>query len=195
MKYFTYELISAANDWIEQTEEEHRQAEKRFRSQVENYQIELESLASRVSQKAWDFFRYGANEYGLHDGRLLSLTVGDGLNYSPDGTSPFLLNFQRMSARIEFLNYEQDFHYLFELRGVKSVRNDLFIEEDDPTKSIGDLYSNELTEADKDTLQLGFLFASGATIIVQFQKLIFRRKRIKRKYNIGEMYNRKRKRK
>jgi hypothetical protein len=194
MKYFTYELIAAANDWIEQTEEERRQAAERFKAKVEDYHIELNGLSSRISQKARNFFRYGANEYGLHDGNLLSLTVGDGLNYSPDGTTPFRLNSRRMSARIEFLNYGQDFHYLFDLRGVKNVRSDLFIKEDSFAKSIGDLYCNELTQTDKDTLELGFLFASGATIIAHFKRLVFRRTRIKRRYKIGEMYELKRKR-
>lgn len=189
MKYFTYKLISAANDWIEQTEEERDQAKKRFDSAVEDYHNELETLSSRVSQKAWNFFRYGGNEYGLHDGRLLSLTVGDGLDYSTDGTSPFLLNFQRTLARIEFLNCEQNFHYVFDLRGVRNVCSNLFTDETLYAKSIGDLYTYELTEVDKNTLQIGFLFATGAAIISQFKKLVFRRKRIKRKYDDGEMYN------
>jgi len=188
MKYFTYDLIAAANDWVEQTEEESRLAEKRYWSIVEDYHLELEILKSRVSRAAWNFFRHGFGHYGLHDASLLSLRVGDGLNYVLDGNVPFRLNRQRTSARVEFLNYEQDFHYLFDLRGISRVRNDLFIEEDSYAKSIGDLFTYELTIADTDNLQLGFLFASGATIVIQFRKLVFRRQRIRRKYEIGEMY-------
>ena len=189
MKYFTYSLIAAANDWIEQTEEEHRQAEEQFWSVVEDYHRELDSLESRISQKAWNFFRYGFARYGLHDARLLSFNAGDGLDYKPDGSSPFGINRQRLSARLEFLNYEQDLHYLFDLRGIKRAQSDLFGEEEFNDKSIGDLFTYELTEVDNDILQLGFLFASSASIVIQFRKLVFRRRRVKRQYDAGEMYS------
>ena len=96
---------------------------------------------------------------------------------------------QRTSAAIEFLNYEQDLHYSFQLQGIKSVSCDLITEERSYAKSLGDLYIYELTRADKDNLTLGFLFASGATIGAEFKKLVFRRRRIKRSYEIGEMYD------
>ena len=41
---------------------------------------------------------------------------------------------------------------------------------------------------DVHDLQLGFVFASGATIIVQFHKLLFRRRRINRSYDLSEIY-------
>ena len=116
MKYYTNELVAAANNWVEQTREEYGQAQERFWSIVEDYHRELDGLKSRISRPAWDFFRHGFGRYGLHDARLLSLSVGDGLDYVPDGTSPFRLSRQRTSARIEFLNYEQDLHYSFDLR-------------------------------------------------------------------------------
>lgn len=173
MKYITYNLVAAANDWIEQSEDEHRQAEKRFRSAIEDYRRELEGLKSRVSQAAWNFFWHGFGQYGLHDARLLFLRVGDGLDYVPNGSLPFMLNRQRTSARVEFLNYEQNFHYSFDLRSVSRVQSDLFVEEESYAKSIGDLFTYELTAMNEDNLQLGFLFASGASIIIQFRKLVF----------------------
>ena len=188
MKYFTNNLVMAANNWIEQTEEEFRQAEKQFWSTVEDYYRELEGLKSRVSRPAWDFFRHGYARYGLHDAKLLSFSVGDGLDFVPDGTSPFRLNRQRTLARIEFLNYEQDFYYLFDLRGISRVQTDLFIEGESYAKSIDDLFIYELTAEDKNTLQLGFLFATGASIVIRFRRLIFRRRRIKRQYEESEMY-------
>src|SRR5215217_1876980 len=99
MKYFTSQLIAAANNWVDQTEEELREAEKRFWATVEDYHAQLEGLRSRVSRPAWEFFRHGFGRYGLHDAQLLSLCVGDGLGFTPDGSSPFLLNRQRTSAR------------------------------------------------------------------------------------------------
>ena len=189
MKYLTYELLAAANDWIDQTEREERLAQKRFASAGQKYWRELESLRPRISGPAWNFFRYGRDETGLHDGRLLSLRVGDGLDYTPDGSSPFRLNRQRTSAIIQFLNYEQCFHFVFDCRGVSRVSSDLFIDDSLFAKSLGDLYLCELTETRKKELQLGFLFATGATIVIQFRRLVFRRRRIKRQYRAGDMYS------
>jgi len=189
MKYFNYELISAANNWIKQDKQEFSQAEKRLEAALRKYQRELENLKTRVSQPAWRFFRDGFGRHSLHDGRLLSLRTGDGLDYHADGENPFRLNTQRTSADLEFLNFEQDSHYLFNLKGVNRLRCDIFTEDNRHAKSIGDLYIYELTAADKDQLRLGFLFASGATIIVQFRRLVFRKRRIERKYVPGEMYS------
>ena len=189
MKYFTYELIAAANDWIEQTGPELRRARKRFESAVERYRRELETLKPRVSRAAWDFFRHGLGELGLHDARLLSLKVGDGLNYTTDGAAPFRLNRQRTSTIVEFLNYEQSLHYVFDLRGVSRVTTDLVVDQQSFAKSLGDLLIYEFTATKDARLQLGFLFASGATVVIQFERLVFRRRRIKREYDIGEIYN------
>ena len=188
MKYFTYELIAAANDWVEQTKPALRMAEKRFASVVTKYQRELETLKPRLSGVAWNFFRHGFGQQGLHDARLLSLKVGDGLNYTPDGALPFLLNRQHTSTIVEFLNFEQDLHYVFDLRGVSRVSSDLFVEEESFAKSLGDLYIYELTATDEKGLQLGFLFASGASLVIEFQRLVFRRRRIKREFELGKMY-------
>jgi hypothetical protein len=189
MKYFSYELIATCNEWTDPTARELRLARKRLHAAYEKYFKELESLKPRLSAAAWNFFRYGRDDTGLHDGRLLSFRIGDGLDYTPDGSSPFKLNYQRTSALVEFLNYEQAFHYTFDLRRVRQVQTDLFIDEELFAKSLGDLYLLELTEtADKD-LQLAFLFATGATMVIKFKRLVFRRRRLKRQYKPGEMYS------
>ena len=158
-------------------------------SAFEKYNLELENLKPRLSKPAWEFFRYGRDELGLHDGRLLSFRIGDGLDYTPDGSSPFRVNYQHTSAIFEFLNYEQVFHYTFDLRRVTQMYTDLFIDDFLFSKSLGDLYILELTETDDKNLQLGFLFATGATIAIRFKRLVFRRRRIKRKYKPGKMYS------
>lgn len=188
MKYFTHQLISAANDWVEQSEQESRLAQQRLRSNIERYHRQLDVLKPRISGKAWKFFRHGFGETGLHDARLLLLSIGDGLDYSPTGASPFFLNRQHTSAQLQFLNYDQSRHYVFELRRVNHVRADLFIQAESSAKSLGDLYAYELTAPDEANLQLGLLFASGASLAIQFQRLVFGSRRIKREYELGEMY-------
>ena len=187
MRYFTYEVISAANGWGGESNAELRKGEARYTLAFEKYKEQLESLESRVSRDAYQFFRYGFGSDGLHDARLLSLRAGDGLNYIADGEQPFLLNRQRLSVVVEFLNYEQSAHYIFDLRKVSRLTCDLFAEEESYAKSVGDLYTYELIGVG-DELELGLLFASGATITVQFGTLVFRKKRLKRSYEISEMY-------
>jgi hypothetical protein len=124
---------------------------------------------------------------GLHDVRLISLSIGDGLDYRPDGACPFRVNRQRTAARILFLNHEQDLLYTFDLKGVDRMTNDL-LRCEAPNWCLGDLFTYEITVVDKNLLQLGFLFASGATIVAQFTNLIFRRQRIKREYPARDVY-------
>lgn len=188
MRYFTSELVAAANDWVQQSAAEHRKAEAQLAQAIKKYQRQLEPLQSRISKDAWQFFRYGFGSKSLHDARLLSLQVGDGLGYTANGQQPFLLNRRPASVVVEFLNYEQNASYIFDLRRVTRLTCDLFVEKEFYSKSIGDLYIYELTAAGDD-LQLGLLFASGASIIVQFGKLVFRRKPLKRSYEVGEMYS------
>src|SRR5260370_29434261 len=187
MKYFTNELVAAANDWIEQTEQRRLDAERQFLETVKQYHRSLQDLKLRISRQAWNFFENGYGRWGLHDGRLISLWIGDGLDYRPDGSSPFRINHQRTTARVTFLNYEQDLLYTFDLRGISRVRSDL-LRCEGLKWHLGDLFTYEIVAVDENLLQLGFLFASGASIVAHFTKLIFHRKRIERKYPAGEMY-------
>jgi hypothetical protein len=188
MKYFPYELIAAVNDWIDQTRANQAKAEKQLSKAAQKYHRELDRLKPRIGQRAWGFFRHGFGPTGLHDGRLLAMRIGDGIDYVADGTKPFRLNHQKLTARLEFLNYEQDFHYVFDLRGVGSIQSDLFLD-DCVGRGVGDLYTYEILAIDDDNLQLAFLFASGALVIVQFRKLVFKRRRVDRRYNVNEIYN------
>jgi hypothetical protein len=57
---------------------------------------------------------------------------------------------------------------------------DVVVDEDSAIKSIGDLYTYELTEVDAEHLQLGFLFATGAVIECEFKRMRFRRRNLHR---------------
>jgi hypothetical protein len=188
MKYFTYELVASANDWIDQTEQARLDACRRFEESAEQYRMSLKQVKSRISTQAFNFFENGHGRWGLHDGRLISLTAGDGLDYRPDGTSPFRLNRQRTTARAVFINYEQDLLYTFQLRGIVRIFAELVPDASPSIGCVGDLFIYEIVAVDENLLQLGFLFASGASIVAQFSKLTFRRQRIDRKYAPGEMY-------
>lgn len=163
MRYFTFELISAANDWVEQDRADFEKAENLYWKTAENYQESLDELKPRLSKKAWEFFHYGFSQTGLHDANLLRLKTGDAISFEIDGKEPLRLNRKKAVVQIEFLNYEQDLHYLFEVRGIRRFDCSLFVESN---KSFSDLFTYEITDLDDDYLQLGFLFATGATIII-----------------------------
>jgi hypothetical protein len=180
MKYFTYKLVSAANNWIDQTDRQLKLAEKRFWKTVSEYNLQLDQLKPRISISAWQFFRHGFAETGLHDGQLLTFKIGDGLNFVPDGQISFRHNHQRTCARVEILNYEQTFHHVFELRGLTNATMNIVLDEMSGNKYIGDLFTYELSALDNEHLQLGFLFATGAGIEITFRKLIYKRHRLTR---------------
>ena len=183
MKYFTYKLVAAANNWIEQSDSQLNNAEKRFWKTVTQYNLDLDILKPRINITAWKFFRHGFAETGLHDGQLLSFNIGDGLRFVPDGKTPFLLNNQRSIARIEILNDEQIFHYVFEMHGLKNATMNIVLDEFTGNKCIGDLFTYELSAFDDEYLRLGFLFASGAEIEIIFRKLVYKRNRLKRNHD------------
>jgi hypothetical protein len=119
-------------------------ASRRFSEAAKQYHGALEELRPRISKQAWNFFARGR----LHDGRLISLSIGDGLDYQADGTSSFRVNYQRTVARVMFLNYEQDLLYTFELTGVSQMRNDL-IRCEAPNWCLGPLFTYEIVAVDK----------------------------------------------
>ena len=186
MRYFTFSLIKKANGWVRQTRKEEEKWEKLFWETVGKYREALEELKPRLSKKVWEFFYYGYGPTGLHDASLLKFTIGDGVFYEAGGKAPLFKNYRKVNVLIEMLNYEQDLHYVFDLR--KPVKISCNIDSVD-MQGIGDLYTYELFAVDDKYLQLGFLFVSGAIIIVQFQKLVFTRSKIKRSYEVGDMYN------
>lgn len=177
MKYFTYELIAAANGWTDQTDDEEADARRRFEEAVVEYRRALTTVKPKIGKRAWEFFANDAGPRGLHDGRLVSLSVGDSLDYEPDGSKPLRINSLTTKARIVFLNCEQQYLYTFELREVSSFETSLHAEEY-RGRGLGDLYAYEILLEDDGLLRIGFLFASGATIVADFRKLVFRRRRL-----------------
>lgn len=188
VKYLHYTLIAEANGWTDASVRDIAKAQASFRDACDAYRKELDGLVSRVSGPAWQFFRHGSGEHGLHDGRLLSFSLGDGLSYSADGSTPFLRNRSASSASFSFLNFEQTYLYSF---GVREVRK-CFVSFDSLDAQVpprfGDLYLCELTGSDGDDLRLSFLFADEPEISVVFRRLVFRRRRLRQSYLQGDIY-------
>src|SRR5688572_29353676 len=101
MKYFTYDLVAAANDWIEQSREAHRLAENSFSEAIAAYHQQLDGLKHVLSDKAWTFFRYGREDASLHDSRLVSAEIGDFLQVRDGLSWPKHRNEGSSTARLE----------------------------------------------------------------------------------------------
>ena len=163
---------------------------RKFLQNCKAYSKQLEKLRPRVSEQAWNFFYLGFARWGLHDARLLSFAAGDGLDYEVNGKAPFRINKQRAKVQIKILNRHQNLLCTFACSGVSKAVFDY--PSADPLSNWGrvdDLLTYELTAADGRDLRLEFLFASGATILVEFTRLKFRRQRIRRRYPLEATYS------
>lgn len=189
MKYFPKEFLKADNN-SSLSKRKRRELDRKFKLNSAAYKRQLEKLQPRLSKQAWDFFWYGFGETGLHDGGLLSLETGDGLDYVANGKKPFRCNYQNARVRMQFLNFEQVLLYTFDFRQIRK----LIVEfpSDDPLWNLGkfdNIYTYELTAAGKRCLRFEVFFTSGAIILVEFDKLVFTRKRINRRYPEGAKYS------
>lgn len=190
MKYFTKDLIKAEND-PRLTKAEQLALNRRFSSNCRVYQRQLGKLKGRISKQAWNFFYLGFGRWGLHDAQLLSFSVGDGLNYQADGRSPFKINKAKCRVKIEILNWNQDLLYTFVCTDVRKAVFDYPTDDplDDNREQVDMLYTYELTKTHEGVLSLEFLFVSGAMILIEFARLKFSRKRLRRRYRPEEMYS------
>src|SRR2546423_10960733 len=114
MKYFTKDLWLA---WNNQGPIDPKKAIKIGNEAFDNYRHELEMLRPRLGWETYEFF---ATE-SLHDGRVLSFIVGDGINHRVGGAKPFDINARRTAVRIQVFGSEMDVLYTLSYEGIRSV--------------------------------------------------------------------------
>ena len=189
MKYFTKESYRASNSRA-LTKAQRQVIDRRFLRNCKAYSKQLEKLRGRISRQAWNFFYFGFGRWGLHDACLLSFAAGDGLDHPCDGRVPFRYNREKAKVRILILNRHQNLLCAFECRDI--LRAIFDYPTDDPlwdTDRLDHLLTYELTAVNGRLLRLEFLFDSGATILVEFDRLIFRRRRVRRQFPIEAMWS------
>jgi len=184
MKYFTKEFPKADNN-RSLSKAQQRAVHRRFLKRCQAYEKQLRKLEGRVSSQAWKFFCLGLGRWGLHDAHLLSFAAGDGLDHPCDGRVPFRFNREKARVRILILNRHQNLLCSFECRDIRRVVFDY--PTNDPLWNMGrldHLLTYELTAVNKRHLRLEFLFSSGAIILVEFARMIFRRRRVRRRFPV-----------
>jgi hypothetical protein len=158
------------------------QLEEAWQLSWRSYWSHLDEIAERLGPRAYNFFRFGTNEKGLHDGFLLSLNLGDSIALSEASYSR--LSFGRGPSKIAMtiLDFQKTGLYMFEFKGPRKVVID--IPSDDPLyykegKTLGQIYHYEIASVSPKYLSIEWLLDSGGTIQIEFEKLVYGRKRVR----------------
>jgi hypothetical protein len=173
MKYKTRELWASFNS---KDHEVCRNAREQWDQNVREYDIQLARLKPRLDEATSRFF----TTEDLHDGRLLAFTVGDDIDFSADGRK-FDINRHNTSVRLQVLGANLDILYRLTYARVTRVVFDY--PTDEPLfhaagRQIGDWGYDELTAVDEDNLRHEILFASGTTILMEFQEFFLEKEKI-----------------
>lgn len=171
MKYFTKDMWLGWNR-TPKVSRAFAESERTFRE----YSHQLKQLEPRLSKRNFRFF----TKENLHDGRLLTFTVGDGVAYKVGQTS-FDVNRHDTIVKMSVLGQNLDILYTLTYRNLRRVAFDyptttpLFHEVGD---HIGDWGYDELTAGDDDYLRHEILFASGTTILIEFKQFSYSREKV-----------------
>jgi hypothetical protein len=180
MKYFPQEE-SSGDKYASLTNAQRKAIDRQFSRNLKAYHKQLDKLKGRISRQAWRFFALGFGDLGLHDARLLTLSVGDNLNFAVDRNQGSKARKQKTEVRILILNRKQTHLYSFVCT---EIRKFLFnYPAQDPrwnSDQIELLETYELTSVNKRYLSLELLFSSNATLLVEFGQLKFKRQRLPR---------------
>jgi hypothetical protein len=157
-----------------------KKQDREFLRKVRLYYKHLDKIADRLGPGAYKFFRWGWGETCLHDGFLLCLSMGDAVAQAEDDYHR--LRFGRPGnsksvVRLRALSYEKELLHTFTFKGLRKVVVD--IPSAKPLwftagKTLGQIYSYEVSAASSKYLRCEWLLDSGGTITVEFQKLMYR---------------------
>jgi len=171
MKYFTAELWAAFNSTRRES------AFKLYDRRLQSYMKQLQAVIPRLNPHARPFFREACL---LHDCTLARLEVGDHIDHPDQWLSRDKINRRRASVRLTVLT--EDAKNIYTLRYVDVTR----VEVNFPGEKIlfpvgrysnfGDWGYDELTVTRTGQFRHDVLFASGSTIMIEFEKFAFRKK-------------------
>ena len=145
------------------------------------YYRHLDSIKARLGQRAYKFFRFGSEETGLHDGFLMSLNMGDGVGLGQQHLPKLRFRNRKSVVHMQVLNYERDVLHVFEFKKLRKVVVDIPSAEPlwfKAGETLGQIYTYEIVAASPKYLRNEWLLDSGGTITIEFEKLIYRCKRL-----------------
>jgi len=161
--------------WNSRDEEVQKWAMKSSDENFKIYAERLEKLRPRLKERNYEFFKNG-----LHDGQLISFSVGDGLSLNFESNAPLKLeDFSKTSVLMKVLNAEFDAVYDLKYERVSKAVFDFPTDSPLWGSNINDWGYDELSEVNEKTLKHEILFSSGTTILIEFGKFSFKKKRYK----------------
>ena len=182
MKYFTPQL------WIAFQSPRRNAAFKTWGRRFEQYRKGLEKILPGLRPTARRFFR---DALILHDGRLTRMEIGDRIDDIEGEARREILDRPKLRVRMFVLaeivkrrRITGRRWYVLEYKNVQRIDMDypgkleLFRVGFEP--NLGDWGYDELTSPEKNVFRHEILFASGATITIDFRDFSFRRKRCRK---------------
>ncbi len=147
------------------------------KSSDENFKIyakRLEKLRSRLKERNYEFFKNG-----LHDGQLISFSVGDGLHLNFEKEPLKLKDFNKTTVLLKVISKWFDSIYDLKYQNVSKSVFDFPSESPLWGNNIDDWGYDEISEVDEKKLRHEVLFSSGSTILIEFEKFSFKRRKYK----------------
>jgi hypothetical protein len=182
VRYFSFMKAAVKNDNSANFDEEFdRKYNATFTRGLRAYRKHLDKIASRLGPGAYEFFRFGFAETGLHDGFVLSLSMGDAVGFSEEQYKRLRFGKGKSIVELRILSYAKDFLHTFVYHRLRKVVVD--IPSADPLffeagRTLGQVYSYEMLAVSEKYLKNEWLLDSGGTITIEFEKLIYKRKRL-----------------
>ena len=159
------------------------------------YRTQLARLKPRLSGTTWKYFWEGFGPAGIHDARLIALSVGDGLNTLPRHLGAP----NKIRIKADFLNQNRKYRFTFSYSNIErfsfdfdatlgryliDLSNDRYFHDADHylrCNHLSDVMGDELTPVDSKCLRHEVVFRSGAHIVVQAARISFHKKLLEEK--------------
>jgi hypothetical protein len=150
-----------------------------MKSSNENFKIyaeRLEKLRPRLKERNYQFFING-----LHDGRIIAFSVGEGLHLDLLKNPLLDINKDFSKTHVQIKVVDSYFEAIYDLKYEQVSKVIFDFPSDSPLwgNSIGDWGYDEISEIDEKTLRHEVLFSSGTTILIEFGKFSFKKNKHK----------------
>jgi hypothetical protein len=176
MKYITKEIWSG---WNSKDEKLKKQAFEESERSLKLYAEDLEKLRSQLGENNFNFFKEG-----LHDGRIISFNVGEGIDLDYEREGAFTIaEFSETKVKIEVLEAYFEEIYSLKYEQIQKVVFDFPSDKPLWGYSIGDWGYDEISAIENGYFRHEILFSSGAIILIEFQNFSFQIRQCKRSHH------------
>jgi len=178
MRYFTRQQHDASNS----TDPDIAAAAiAEFNRSCDLYRREFNALKNRLPDDVWTFF----DSVSLHDGTMLALRVGDDIDKQFPTYRSILVNKRKLLVELEVLNHDETRQFTLRYERLHRVTFDFPTVDpwylrfaDRGGNPIDDWLADEVTAVDENVLRHEVLFSSGATLLLDFEKISVRSKAV-----------------